>query len=115
MSRGHRTLIFTANAFVSLVFQTCTQVTIGHEGLHLSGHNKFFVMSTQLAGVGVIFLFITIASAIYAARQHGRTEELLSEREAAIINDAANTDAAAHQHDEDIEPSTSASTTFLTK
>jgi hypothetical protein len=62
-SPARATLLFTANTFVSLAFQTGTQTLIGHWGLHLTPEGKFWVLGVQLAGLGILFALAALVAA----------------------------------------------------
>lgn len=56
-------LVFTFNAFGSLVLQVVTQSLMGHQVFKLQGDAKFNVLGVQLALVAAVFLAVTIATA----------------------------------------------------
>ena len=64
-------LVFTFNAFVSLVVQVVTQSLMGHQVLKLKGEQKFTVLAWQLAVVAGGFAAATVVLAVNRGRSGG--------------------------------------------
>ena len=83
-------LIFSVNAFISFAMQSVTQTVIGHEVLHMKGHQKFMVFAVQLTILAGIFL---IWAVIHGVHHHARSRR--SHRNS-VMDDAVDGNSILH-------------------